>query len=255
MSAAAFGGIASRLVGRRKSKGDPDFPTDKVRSYSYDVNDPRAKPGRRIGDGSAGHGWALTNALLETFKLLYKKHRDEGYAGPHKVSATYLLALEKLLVFLNYGNGDFFVSYKTIAEKAGCSEETVMDMVECAEHWGLLCHVRRSEKIEGAEGQAGPQRKQACNGYFLDCKQRMPKEVYGIFWAKLMANLKKITSLAARAAAMIKGAFNSVAQPAPRTHGKELARQLQLLDQGILRRDTAPTGGNQAPSLVKAGSG
>lgn len=239
MSTTSFGSIANRLAGRRKSKGDAELPTDQVRAYSWDVDDHRGKPGRPIGDGSPQQYWAFKNALIETFRDLCTKHKVERYEGPHKVQDTFLRAFERMLAFLDGKSGDFYVSYQRLSAETGQSRSNVIAMVECAEHWGLLCHVRRSEKIDGATGQARPQRKQACNAYFFDCERRMPKELWIVLWRKLMANLKRLQGAATRAAAFLKRAFNGVAQPAPRAAGKELARQLSLMSDGIDRRDSA----------------
>ena len=234
MSVTSFGAIANKLAGRRKSKGDAENPTDPVRSYSWDVDDHRAKPGQPIGDGSPQQGWAFTNALVATFRELCREHKTKRYDGPHKVQDTFLRAYEQMLAYLDYKNGDFFPSYDRIKQDTGLSRSTVIAMVECAEYWGLLCHVRRSEKKKDAEG---PSRKQVSNAYYFDCERRMPKDLWSTFWRKLLANLKRLHGAAARAAAFLKRAFNSVAQPAPRAAGKELAEQLSLMKTGIDRRD------------------
>jgi hypothetical protein len=239
VSVVSFGAIANKLAGRRKSKGDAGNPTDPVRAYSWDVNDDRGRPGRPIGDGSPQQGWAFKNALVETFRQLCTKHKVERYDGPHKVQDTFLRSFERALAFLDYKTGDFFFSYQRLAEETGQSRSNVIQMVECAEHWGLLCHVRRSEKVDGALGQAGPQRKQAANAYYFDCERRMPKDLWAVLWRKLVANLKRLQGAATRAAAFLKRAFNGVAQPAPRAAGKELAHQLSLMSDGLDRRDAA----------------
>lgn len=236
-----IGAIAARLVGGRKRKHDPDNPTDRVRSYSWDVDDHRAKPHRAIGDGSAGQGWAFRNALLEAFKNLHFEQEAQNYGGPHKIQPTFLLAFEKLLVGLDHRTGELFDSYDCIAAKCGKSRTTVIRMVECAEYHGFLCHVRRSRKIDGAEKQAGPQREQASNAYFFDCERRMTRDVFAVFWRKLMANLKRLTGAAARAAHFLKRAFNSVAQPAPRAACKELSAVLRALETAIDAREPAPS--------------
>lgn len=240
MSAALpIGAIAARLVGSRKQKGDADNPTDPVRAYSWDVEDQRAKPNRPIGDGSPGQGWAFRNALLEAFKDLHFKHETEGYDGPHKVQATFLLAFEKLLQGLDHKTGELFDSYDCIAGKSGKGRGTAIRMVECAEYHGFLCHVRRSRKVDGAEGQARPQRAQASNAYFFDCERRMKPERFAVFWRKLMANLKRLSGAAVRAAHFLKRAFNSVAQPAPRTQCKELTATLRSLELAVEGRAQA----------------
>jgi hypothetical protein len=233
MSVTSFGAIANKLAGGRKSKGDAENPTDSVRSYSWDVDDHRAKPGQPIGDGSPQQGWAFRNALVATFQELCCEHKIKRYDGPHKVQDTFLRAFEQMFTYLDNKSGDFFPSYERIAGDTGLSRSTVIAMVECAEHWGLLCHVRRSEKKDGV----GPSRKQASNAYYFDCERRMPKDLWATFWRKLVANLKRLHGAAARAAAFLKRAFNSVAQPAPRAAGKELQEQLTLMRNGIDRRD------------------
>lgn len=237
MSVATFGSVANRLVGRRKTRGDEECPTDPVRSYSYDIDDHRANPGKPIGDGSPGQGWAFKQALISTLKDLCTMHKTEGYEGPHKVQPSFLRSFERILDFLDHKTGDFFVSYQRIANDTGQSRSNVITMVECVEHWGFMDHVRRSEKVEDADGQPGPRRKQACNGYLFNCERRMEKPLWAIFWRRLMSNLKRLQGAAVRAAAFLKRSFNTVAQPAPRAAGKELAQQLTLLDQAVARRD------------------
>lgn len=233
MTTIAFGEIAARLTGRRKSKADPDFPTDPVRSYSWDVDDPRAKPHQKIGDGSGGQRWAFTNALTEGFEDLYKQQRLDGYKGPHKVQASYLPAFRQFLKYLNGETGELTVTQQRVADDIVQNRSQIVRMIECAEYHGFMCHVRRSRKDPEA---GGPARKQAPNATFFDCERRMTRAVFAVFWRKLMANLKRLSGPASRAAHFLKKAFNSVAQPAPRAQGKELALALRQLELAVDRK-------------------
>lgn len=236
MSAVSFGALANKFAGRRKSKNDPENPTDPVRAYSWDVDDARAKPGQKIGDGTGGHYWAFTQALVGGFADLYASQRIEGYDGPFKVQASYLPAFEALLTYLDGKSGDCFPAQQTVADKIGQSRSMVVRMIECAEYHGFLCHVRRSERIPQAEGQARPQRKQASCAYFFDCERRMTRAVFAVFWRKLMANLKRLQGAGKRAAHFLKRAFNSLAQPAPRAQGKELVLALRSFELSVERK-------------------
>jgi len=237
VSAVSFGALAIKFAGRRKSKGDAENPTDPVRAYSWDVDDARAKPGKAIGDGSSGHYWAFTQALIAAFAELYTQHRLQGYEGPHKVQASYLPAFGALLGFLDGRTGDCFPAQETVGNKVGQTRSQVVRMIECAEYHGFLCHVRRSRKVEGAAGQARPQRAQASCAYFFDCERRMTREVFGVFWRKLMSNLKRLQGAGKRAAHFLKRAFNTVAQSAPRAQGKELVLALRRLELSVERQD------------------
>jgi hypothetical protein len=226
------------VLGRRKSKLNPDFPTDPVRAHSYDVNDSRAKPGQRIGDGSAGYGWAFTEALINAAREIVREHRRDGYEGPHLMQRSYVNVLEAVLSFLTYSNGELNVPYSVIAEKAVVSIRLAKTAVAALEHWGLINHVRRSEKAEGAEGKPIPQRKQASNSYYFDCRRRMASELWQKFWSRVVFNLKRVGAAAARRAVLLKHTFNEVAKQAPRATG-ELGQLLASIERKIDERDAA----------------
>jgi hypothetical protein len=216
VSAAAIGAV----LGRRKSRSNPDYPTDPVRAHSHDVNDPKAQPGRPIGDGSAGWGWAFTEGLQNAALGLYRQHYASDYAGPHPMQRSYLDVLEAVLGFLTYRTGELYASYEAIAERAVVSPSCAKRAIAALEHWGFLNHVRRSQKIDGADGTAGPQREQAPNAYFFDCRRRMGSDLWGKFWSRVVFNLKKVGTAAARRAAILKHTFNEVARQAPRAKGE-----------------------------------
>ncbi|WP_375381969.1 hypothetical protein [uncultured Sphingomonas sp.] len=242
MSAASIGAV----LGRRKSRTNPDFPTDPVRSHSWDVNDPRAQPGRRIGDGSAGFGWAFTEALRNRAQALYQEHYTTDYDGVHPMQRTYVDVLEATLAFLTHATGELNVAYTAIAERAVVSVSVAKRAIAALEHWGFLGHVRRSVKVEGAERMAAPQRKQAPNAYFFDCRRRMSAKLWGAFWSRVIFNLKKLGNGAARRAAALNHAFNEVAKQAPRAKG-ELAEIFARMERARFTDDPAPPGPSASP--------
>jgi hypothetical protein len=256
VTAHAFGEIVAGY-GQRKSNANPDAPTDPVRAHSIDVDDPRAKPGRPIGDGSPRQGWAFKKAQLAAARWLYESQRDEDYAGDFRMQAKFLLIFEKIMQeFLFTASGEFVVSYRKMAEVCRESESTVKRAILVLEYHGFLFHVRRSRRVPDAEGQAAPQRAQAPNAYGFDCEARMSKPVWRVFWSNLMANLKRVEKIAARAAHVIKQGFNRIARPAPRAVSTELRITLARVADAIDRRDAAaratsarPEPGGCAPSV------
>ena len=243
MSAVAIG-VA---IGRRKSPSSSDNPTDPVRSHSWDINDPRAQPGRRIGDGSAGYGWAFTEALKKSALGLYRDHYAADYAGPHPMQRSYLDVLEAVLDFLTYATGELHAAYAAIAERAVCSESCAKRAIAALEHWGFISHVRRSQKVDGAEGMAAPQRKQAPNAYFFDCRRRMSSDLWGKFWSRVIFGLKKVGAAAARRAAILNHTFNEVAKQAPRAKG-ELGELLARIERDHFSESPAPPGPSASPA-------
>ena len=131
MSAAAIGAV----LGRRKSRSNPDFPTDPVRSHSHDVNDPRAQPGKPIGDGSAGYGWAFTDGLKTAALELYREYYTSDYAGPYPMQRSYLDVLEAVLGFLTYSTGELCAAYEAIAARAVVSPTVEGVEVAAAVDW------------------------------------------------------------------------------------------------------------------------
>lgn len=226
----AFGG---RGAGRRKSRNDESAPTDPVRAHSWHESDPRANPGRPIGDRTGGYFWAFTDALRRTLEA----ELDEQYKN-RPARARYrrncIDVLMGALKFCDRATGDFFVSYKEIAAKAKVGRSTAINVIRDIERLGFLAHVRRSRDKEGAEGQAGPQLEQAPNGYYFDCQARMPADLWKLFYKTLLTNLQRIDTAAKRRAALIYKTFNSKAPRAPRPSDKsDLMLAVESLGAGL----------------------
>ena len=65
----------AKLTGRERG------PDPQVRRLSYDVDDDRAKPWKPIGDGTAGHGLAFAEALVQTADELRRDEWEKRRAG------------------------------------------------------------------------------------------------------------------------------------------------------------------------------
>jgi len=240
MTARAFGQVLGGGYGQRKSRDNSAAPTDPVRAYSYDVDSAKANPHRPIGDGTPKQKWAFTKALEGTLEELFTSQRDEGYRGPFRIQPSYLHVWKTALDrFLNPRTGEFIFSAQALADASRLRIGTVKRCILALEAHGLLCHVRRSRAVAEREGMPGWQRETAPNAYYFDCKARMPRPVWEAFWKRLMANLKKIEKIAARAAHAIAGCFNSVARPSPREPNTELQLLLARVQAGITARDEA----------------
>lgn len=202
--------------GRRKQRGDNECPTDPVRSHSWDEDDWRAKPGRPIGDRSAGYFWAFKTALVDTLNHELDRQREDGHGDDPKLQLTCVRVLERALTALDRTTGDFFISYAEIASRAKVGRTTAIRAIHKLEKLGFLAHVRRSRLKEGMEGQPGAPRAQAPNAYYFDCQARMSAELWKAFYKRLRTNLEKVVTAAKRRAALILQSFNSKAMPAPR---------------------------------------
>ncbi len=237
MSARSFG----RLIGgygQRKSKANPDAPTDPVRACSYDEKDPRAKPHRPIGNGSQEHKRAFSNASLATLEALFNRQRDEGYQGKYRIQASYLKIWRDVLREFLFPTGEFIFSYQKAADVSRQKLSTVKRCFEALEVYGFVSHVRRSRLNPEKIGKPGSPFEQAPNAYYFDCRKMMPPRVYRDFVGLLRAGLKRVTEFAARAAHVILQCFNSKAMAAPRESKAELRMMLARLDHRIVDRDT-----------------
>lgn len=182
MTARSIGDIAVAYAARRNNP---------VRRNSYDLEDPRAKVFRKIGDGSAAQGFAHTGALRETLKALIKQQRQEGYEGADRLQRSDYFVFDAMLSLLNFATGELFPSQATIAAKAGVCRQVVIDAIKRLQAHGFIEWVRRSIRNEDDDG---PTRKQTSNAYYFDHRRRMAKRVWQTFLHALTRNLRKLGS-------------------------------------------------------------
>lgn len=178
-------GFADAMTGKPRS-------TDPVLRSSFDENDHRAKPWRRLGDGSRKQWGVFKRALQLTMKELLVKHRRTKYRGSDRLQPCDLLVLSTVLDHFHHATGEMFPSQLTIAEKAGVSRSHVNASLQRLQAHGFLTWVRRTTKVDGAEGQRGPQRKQTSNAYHFDWRRQMGKITWARFWQLVEAGLKAV---------------------------------------------------------------
>jgi DNA-binding MarR family transcriptional regulator len=190
MAGRSLGEVAAAFV-RRKG--------ERVHRYSYDIDDERAKPWRRVGDGSRQQWSVFKNALLRTLREHIGQQRCEAKRGGCEEATRLLprdiLILEATLDFFNAGTGEFFPSQDTIAERTGWSRPAVNDSLQRLSDHGYLDWVRRSAKTD-LRGDAGPQREQASNAYYFDWRGSMLKRTWSRFWQLVVAGLKRLGTAA-----------------------------------------------------------
>jgi hypothetical protein len=227
--------ISISNAGRRKHRADADHPTDPVRKFSYDVDDARAQPWRRIGIGTLPYGKAFISALNRTLRWLQAKQYAEGYTGPMRVQRSHRDVLKALLGKLDFATGRLDPAWATIANDALCGRSTVDRALETLHELGFISPIRRTQRTQEAEGRRGPQRKQTPNAFYFDCQARMEPEVFAQFWFTFLAELRAGGKWLLSRARAILNTFNSEAQPSPRE--PKVAR---LLAQARQRADKAP---------------
>lgn len=140
-------------------------PDPEVRRDSYDVDDPRAKVFRRVGDGTPREGHGHLDDRRRLAKEIYSKGREKGGRGP--IDATDLLVHDELLAHLDFKTGRCDPSYDTLMDKCRLARETIRQSLKALRAVGLISWVRRTVKVDSA-GAAGPQRKQFSNAYHFE---------------------------------------------------------------------------------------
>lgn len=179
--------LGAKLGGRaRKDASDP------VLRNSYDEDDRRAKPWQRLGDGSRAQWGAYKRALVRTLKEHIVEQRRTKHRGADRLQPLDLIVLETLLDHFNPQTAELFPSHQRIAELSGVRRETVCIALQRLRGHGYMTWVRRTVKVEDAEGQAMPQRKQTSNAYHFDWRRRMAKRTWMRFWQLVVAGLKKL---------------------------------------------------------------
>jgi hypothetical protein len=208
MSARSIGEVALGYLERRN---------DPVHRHSYDVEDPRAKVFRRIGDGTKAQGFAYTGALRETLKQLIRQHKTEKYKGDDRLQWTDYTVYDAILSCLDFASGALFPEHKTIAHKAAVCKQVVIDSIKRLNAHGFIEWVRRSIRADSDEG---PKRKQTSNAYFFDLRGRMASRVWHYFQKALSRNLGRLGG-AARA--------GQATRPPPKVTNLALERSLAAL--------------------------
>lgn len=180
-----------------------------------------------MGDGSRKQLHVWRDSLLLTLKELRQKQRYEGFRGWNRLQANDLLIYEALLARMDAETGKLYPELVTIAADAGLSKQTVIDALKRIGSHGFISWVRRSKVVPDNEGQAGPQRAQTSNAYFIDFRALRAKCKQAWFRVKALVS-RRLKGLGAAIAKLAKDV----------TEGSELALALSRVERLVLERES-----------------
>ena len=192
------------------------------RRHSYDVDDMRAQPWKKVGDGSHAQGVIHREALVqsdvrdqlaaELAALIAQGHAPIGRPAMirheiERLDATIARAdgrltriditvLEALLSKIDFATGALFPSYDTIAEWAVCSRNAAIEAIKRLKGRGFIDWVRRSIRTNN-EGEFAPQREQTSNAYYFDHRRSMAPRTWQRYMQILVAKLRRLGAVPA----------------------------------------------------------
>lgn len=160
---------------------------------TYDVNDPRARVGRQLGDGSARQGKVILSTIIEVAKQWFDKANKDAQTAHAEAKRAFkkdetpgpapkksrvlrwnlLNTLHAVLGFIDFKTGECIATYEMIASAAACGRDTVYKHLNTLRDLGLIDWVRRCEPTGNKEGQ---RTKAAPNSYFFEIT-RLPSPV------------------------------------------------------------------------------
>ena len=158
------------------------------------------------GQASAAPGRpaAIRNELAKACDIM-----DRGDRRLHHID---LIVLEAVLHYLEFATGRMFPSEDTIAERAGCHRNSVVNAKRRLQANGLLDWVRRTVKT-GNDGEFGPQREQTSCAYEFAPIPRMASRTRERFLQILVAKLKRLGAAPAGIAAAATKAITRATEP------------------------------------------
>lgn len=163
-------GAGAQLAGRKRG------PDRRVRRSSLDVDDRRARQvWRSINGGSRAGGMRWRDAVLKTaeeYDLVGKQTGRWGPLGPHA-----LRVLKELLAIVDFSTGRLDPSYAGLMARTGYARSTIAKALRKLQVHRFLDWVRRTRVVDG---EAGPERKQTSNAYFLELSA-LPRRVFQRF--------------------------------------------------------------------------
>jgi len=186
----ASGGIkgalyAGTIAGRPTPRRRTDQP---VWRGSLDVDDPRAKVERPLGDGTPEGAKEFIRAWIIAAKDYANHTKARGKA--HRISANLIRLIETIMWrCLERATGRCEVTLERIMDVTGYSRPTVVRLLARGREEGLIDWVRRTEKTDNAPGE-GPRVKQTANAYFFEVT-KLPIEAYRKVKQRLAKNPPK----------------------------------------------------------------
>jgi len=163
---------AGTIAGKPPSKRRTEQP---VWRGSLDVDDPRAKVERPLGDGTPEGAKEFIRAWIIALRDYAEHTRQPGKA--HELTANLVKLIEAIMWrCLDRITGACEITLERIMEVTKFSRPTVVRLLAKARASGFIDWVRRTEKTENAPGE-GPRVKQTANAYFFEVT-RLPVEAY-----------------------------------------------------------------------------
>ena len=138
---------------------------------SYDVEDPRAKVFRPIGDGTVPGALDFVEAFIRSIAEYADFAKAHGRA--HAITANMIKLVDRVLRrCTDFETGRCEPSLERIMAVTGFSRPTVVSLLSKARAFGLVDWVRRTEATGNT---CGPKRRQVTNAYFFEVS-RLPIE-------------------------------------------------------------------------------
>lgn len=139
---------------------------------SYDVEDPRAKVFRPIGDGTVPGALDFVDAYVRTLGEYADFTKQAGRS--HAITANAIKLVERILRrCTDFKTGRCEPSLDKIMAVTGFARPTVVSLLAKCRKLGLIDWVRRTETT--ANAAEGPRRRQVTNAYFFELT-RLPTE-------------------------------------------------------------------------------
>lgn len=217
--------VVNRLIGRHE-----DFRS-RINRNSFDVDDRRAQVARRYGDGSKRGTGAWVRAYLRTAQE-YDRH-VRGQTGRSPLGASGVQVLEAILLnhWHDFKTGHIDPALSQLEAATGYARTTIVAILKRLRQHGFINWVRRTQHLD-RQGQAGPQRCQVNNLYFLDVRN-LPKEAAG----RLQQLLAKVVSKATAAGANRPEGSVSNARSNAVTVTAEISDSLSALERALMKSE------------------
>lgn len=133
---------------------------------------------------------------LATLRIAIEKHDTWLATAGDCLRRIDVDILRALLSFVDFATGRLFPDQETIAARAGCHKNSVVDALKRLRLHGLVDWVRRTVRT-GNDGAFAPQLEQTSNAYTLAVRRRMAPRTWQRYWQRLCAKLRRLGAIPA----------------------------------------------------------
>ncbi len=147
----------------------------RINRSSYDVDDRRARVARRYGDGSKSGTGRWVRAYLRAAREFDVHTRRETGRSPIGASGVQVLEAILLNHWHDFRSGHIDPALSQLERATGYARTTIVAILKRLKQHGFIDWVRRTQNLH-RPGEAGPQRCQVNNLYFIDLR-RLPLAV------------------------------------------------------------------------------